>query len=784
MLTGETFANQSLYDRIQRIFEPYSRLMSKNFLIGKEMRYMELYTYNIHIEGTVQGVGFRPFIYQLATRLNLCGTVSNATQGVEIVINATAVTLQSMIQSIKDELPPLATIDSLIVTKIDSKIFKDFQIISTEEEGKRTVRIPPDVSICNECETELFDPSNRRYGYPFITCTHCGVRYSIIYDLPYDRKNTSMKFFQMCKACEEEYTNPLDRRYHAQPIGCHDCGPTLSLFDNVGVALVATQENMIEKAVQFLLKGKILAVKGVGGYHLVCDATNDEAVQKMRERKKRPSKPYAVMVANIELARELAVMSEQEEELLTSKERPIVLLDSKGNHEGYPYSKFVAPNMTRIGLFLPYTPLHLLLLNKLNRPLVATSANVTDEPICINRESLEKLQGVYDYVLDHNREIVNGCDDSVVMAVKDQQVILRRSRGYAPASIKLPFKLEKNVLALGANQKSTIAIGFEDQVILSPHIGDLDSIGSVEYYKKNIATLERIYNFKPQVIAHDSHPNYESTKVAQQFKIQNSKFIIKDVQHHYAHILGVMAEKQLTGKVLGVAFDGTGYGDDGNLWGGEFLVCDYEGYERVAHLNYFKLLGGAKAIKEPKRVALSLLFDLYGEDALALQNPTIKAFSPSELKTYFIAWQKGLNAPLSSSVGRLFDAVASLTGVCQVMSFEGESGMMLEELYDASVKGHYTFGYEEGKIDVLPIVKKMLLEADTAVAVSKFFHTLVEMIETIHQQYDLPLVLSGGVFQNRVLLGLVLEKIPDAIISNAIPPNDGGIALGQVVTLP
>ena len=784
MLTGETFANQSLYDRIQRIFEPYSRLMSKNFLIGKEMRYMELYTYNIHIEGTVQGVGFRPFIYQLATRLNLCGTVSNAAQGVEIVINATAVTLQSMIQSIKDELPPLATIDSLIVTKIDSKIFKDFQIISTEEEGKRTVRIPPDVSICKACEAELFDPGNRRYGYPFITCTHCGVRYSIIYDLPYDRKNTSMKFFEMCRACEEEYNNPLDRRYHAQPIGCHDCGPTLSLFDNVGVALVATQEYMIEKAVQFLLKGKILAVKGVGGYHLVCDATNDEAVQKMRERKKRPSKPYAVMVANIELARELAVMSEQEEELLTSKERPIVLLDSKGNHEGYPYSKFVAPNMTRIGLFLPYTPLHLLLLKKLNRPLVATSANVTDEPICINRESLEKLQGVYDYVLDHNREIVNGCDDSVVMAVKDQQVILRRSRGYAPASIKLPFKLEKNVLALGANQKSTIAIGFEDQVILSPHIGDLDSIGSVEYYKKNIATLERIYDFKPQVIAHDSHPNYESTKVAQQFKIQNSKFIIKDVQHHYAHILGVMAQKQLTGKVLGVAFDGTGYGDDGNLWGGEFLVCDYEGYERVAHLNYFKLLGGAKAIKEPKRVALSLLFDLYGEDALALHNPTIKAFSPSELKTYFIAWQKGLNAPLSSSVGRLFDGVASLTGVCQVMSFEGESGMMLEELYDASVKGHYTFGYEDGKIDVLPIVKKMLVEADTAVAVSKFFHTLVEMIETIHKQYDLPLVLSGGVFQNRVLLGLVLEKIPDAIISNAIPPNDGGIALGQVVTLP
>lgn len=734
--------------------------------------------YRIFITGTVQGVGFRPFIYQLATKYNLQGRILNATQGVEILLNATSSQLQTFLDDIHSELPPLASIDSIETEKIAPRVFSGFSIVSTEEEGKRTVRIPPDVSICKACEAELFDPGNRRYGYPFITCTHCGVRYSIIYDLPYDRKNTSMKFFQMCKACEEEYTNPLDRRYHAQPIGCHDCGPQLELLDNVGRGVPTP--TIIDVAVQLLLDGKILAVKGVGGYHLVCDATNDEAVQKMRERKKRPSKPYAVMVANIELARELAVMSEQEEELLTSKERPIVLLDSKGNHEGYPYSKFVAPNMSRIGLFLPYTPLHLLFLNKLNRPLVATSANVTDEPICISRESLEKLQGVYDYVLDHNREIVNGCDDSVVMVVKDQQVILRRSRGYAPASIKLPFKLEKNVLALGANQKSTIAIGFEDQVILSPHIGDLDSIGSVEYYKKNIATLERIYDFKPQVIVHDSHPNYESTKVAQQFKIQNSKFIIKDVQHHYAHILGVMAEKQLTGKVLGVAFDGTGYGDDGNLWGGEFLVCDYEGYERVAHLNYFKLLGGAKAIKEPKRVALSLLFDLYGEEALTLQNPTIKAFSPSELKTYFIAWQKGLNAPLSSSVGRLFDAVASLTGVCQVMSFEGESGMMLEELYDASVKGYYTFGYEEGKIDVLPIVKKMLLEADTAVAVSKFFHTLVEMIETVHKQYDLPLVLSGGVFQNRVLLGLVLEKIPDAIISNAIPPNDGGIALGQV----
>ncbi|WP_415407855.1 carbamoyltransferase HypF [Sulfurovum sp. CS9] len=733
---------------------------------------MKFETYRIAINGTVQGVGFRPFIYQLATSLHLYGTVSNGTQGVEIVINATSDTLKIFIQKIEEELPLLAAIDNITTTQIVQKLFTSFQIISTKEEGKRTVRIPPDVSICKECEAELFDSGNRRYGYPFITCTHCGVRYSIIFDLPYDRKNTSMKFFEMCKACEEEYTNPLDRRYYAQPIGCWECGPSLSLWDNQRSVFSIQCSEIIDVAVQFLLDGNILAVKGVGGYHLMCDATNDEAVQKMRERKKRPTKPYAVMVANVELARELAVMSEQEEELLTSKERPIVLLNAK--EQGY--SKLVAPNMTRIGLFLPYTPLHLLLLKKLNRPLVATSANITDEPICTNKESLAKLQGVYDYVLDHNREIVNGCDDSVVMAVKDQQIILRRARGYAPASIKLPFALSKNVLALGANQKSTIAIGFDNEVILSPHIGDLDTIDSVSYFEKNIQTLECIYDFKPDVVMHDKHPNYESTKYALSH-YDNTKA----VQHHYAHILGVMAEKQIRGKVLGVAFDGTGYGDDGNLWGGEFLICDYTGYERVAQINYFKLLGGARAIKEPKRVALSLLFDLYGEDAITLQNPSIKAFSTTELKTYFIAWEKGLNAPLSSSVGRLFDAVASLVGVCHTMSFEGESGMMLEELYDASVAGYYHFDYEDGKIGIFSVIKEILLEKNTSVAVSKFFHTLVEIIYTIHRQYDLPVVLSGGVFQNRVLLGLVLERIPDAVISNAIPPNDGGIALGQVV---
>ncbi|MDM5272765.1 carbamoyltransferase HypF [Sulfurovum sp. zt1-1] len=742
---------------------------------------MKCNTYKIIINGTVQGVGFRPFIYKLASRYALLGTVSNSTQGVEIVVNATLETLQIFLQAIKDELPSLASIEKIITSQIHTQSFADFQIIATDERGIVTVGIPPDVSICKACEKELFDPTNRRYGYPFITCTHCGVRYSIIYDLPYDRNHTSMKFFEMCKVCAEEYNNPLDRRYHAQPIGCWDCGPTLSLHDKNNKPIQTIQKNMINEVARFLEEGMIIAIKGVGGYHLMCDATNDEAVYNLRKRKQRPSKPFAVMVKDIEMANELAQINVQEKEFLLSKERPIVLLKSSSNDDCLPVlSSHIAPNLRRIGLFLPYTPLHLLLLQKFNRPLVATSANVTDEPICTDLKELEKLQGVYDYVLDHNRNIVNGCDDSVVMVVREHKVILRRARGYAPVSIKLPFELTKNVLALGANQKSTIAIGFANEVILSPHIGDLDSISSVEYYKKNIETLERIYHFKPDIIVHDKHPNYESTKYAKSLISYNSMLKVNEVQHHYAHILGVMAEKQLTGKVLGVAFDGTGYGDDGKLWGGEFFVCDFKSYERVAHLNYFQLLGGSKAIKEPRRVALSLLFDLYAEEALTLKNPTIEAFSTLELKTYFLAWKKNLNSPLSSSVGRLFDAVASLLGVCQVMSYEGESGMMLEELYDNRVEGYYPFGYSDGKIDILPVIKAMMSEPFINISVSRFFHTLVEIIFTIYKQYNLTLVLSGGVFQNRILLDLVLQKIPEAVISNNIPPNDGGIALGQI----
>ncbi len=731
-------------------------------------------TYKITIQGTVQGVGFRPFVYALATRLKLKGTVCNKTDGVEIYLNATLEMVEQFLHVLQEELPPLASIDAIDTQMCDSVVFDDFRIVTTKKEGKRSVRIPPDMSICAECENELFDPANRRYRYPFITCTHCGVRYSIIYDLPYDRVNTSMKFFTMCKACEAEYTDPLDRRYHAQPIGCWECGPTIKLgmrSEELGVE----GREAIDKAIELLLKGKIVAVKGVGGYHLMCDATNEVAVKRLRERKQRPTKPFAVMVRDMAMAERLADICPEEEVLLRSQERPIVLLKAK---EALPQA--VAPNLSTIGIFLPYTPLHLLLLEKLQRPLVATSANVSDEPICTDRKSLEQLEGVYDAVLDHNRMIVNGCDDSVAMLVDGQTILLRRARGYAPAGITLPFRLKAPVLAMGANQKSTIAIGFENQVILSPHIGDLKSIGSVAYYKKTIETFQRIYDFAPEVIVHDKHPHYESTKAAQQLSSRYPLSDTRAIQHHYAHILSVMAEKRIEGKVFGVVFDGTGYGDDGKLWGGEFLICDYSGYDRVAHPEYFKLLGGEKAIREPRRAALSLLFECFGQEALGLDMPTINAFSQTERNTLYIAWKKNLNAPLSSSVGRIFDAVASMLGVCQQMSYEGESGMLLETLYDASVTGYFPFNYNEGKIDFLPTVKALANETDTRVAVSKFFHTLVEVVATVYAPYDMPLVLSGGVFQNRVLLDLMFKRFPKAVIGNLVPPNDGGIALGQV----
>jgi hydrogenase maturation protein HypF len=735
---------------------------------------MEQYTYKINIKGIVQGVGFRPFVYKIAIFNKLYGNISNNSNGVEIILYSSKKKLELFIKKLKNNPPLLAKIDNISIKIIPLKKFDNFQIIQTKNKTQITTIMPPDVSICKDCEKELFDKNNRRHMYPFINCTNCGVRYSIIYTLPYDRKNTSMTDFEMCNQCKEEYNNPMNRRYHAQPIGCLDCGPTISLMDKNHK--IINSNNIIDEAISFLKQGKILAIKGIGGYHLICDATNNEAIKKLRKEKKRKTKPFAIMVKDIKTAKELAYINNLEKKLLLSKERAIIILQKKSKNKD-----LIAPNISKIGIFLAYTPLHLLLLTKFNKPLIASSANVSNEPICMNLKELKKINFIYNYVIEHNREIINACDDSVAMVVKNQTILLRRARGYAPMSIRLNKKLNKKILSFGANQKSTICIGLNKEAITSPHIGDLGSISSLESYKKNINTFNRIYNFKADIIVCDKHPNYESVKLAHKIKQNNPSIKLIQLQHHYAHILAIMGEKQISKKVLGVAFDGTGYGDDGKLWGGEFLVCDYKNYKRVAHIQYFKLLGGEKAIKEPRCVALSFLFEIYKEESFKLNIASIKAFSNNELKTYWSLWNNSINSPLSSSMGRIFDVVASLLGICQVVNFEGESGLMLEEFYDKKITTHYSFSYEKKIINIIPMIKEIIKEENNKIAVSNFFNTIVQIIILTSSKYDMPLVLSGGVFQNKTLLTLVLEKLPKSLIGNKIPFNDGGISFGQVV---
>ncbi|MEA3497809.1 MAG: carbamoyltransferase HypF [Campylobacterota bacterium] len=734
--------------------------------------------FGISIYGIVQGVGFRPFIYNLALKQALNGYVTNNGKGVYIELESSYRDMYQFMDKIQNQKPPLSQIYTFTITlKNNTVIYKDFTIKQSESGTQFTAMIPSDIAMCKDCETELNDKSNRRYQYPFITCTNCGPRYSIIKNLPYDRCNTSMDKFKMCTKCKQEYTNPKDRRYHAQPIGCFDCGVKLTLIDNNGTS---SYINCIDDVVKYIKDGKIVAIKGIGGYHLVCDAKNDNAVQLLRDRKNRPTKPFAVMVKDIDMIKDIANINNKERELLSSNKRPIVLCKQKENIQ---ISSLVSPKIDQIGLFLPYTPIHTLILEKLNRAIVATSANISGEPLCKTYDEIIKLSYIWDYCLDNDRDIVNSCDDSIGYIENDKTFMLRVARGYSPKYLKLPNTIDKNILSLGANQKSTVCIAIKDKVILSPYIGDLDSIKSVEHLKSHIGTLKRIYNFEPDIIVCDKHPSYESSKLAIEMTEENQNLKLIQVQHHYAHILSTMGINKIKTKVLGVSFDGTGFGDDGNLWGGEFLVCDKSGYKRVGYFKYFKLLGGETAIKEPRRVALSFLFEIYGKKAFELNNHTINSFSSNELKTLFTIWKKDINSPLTSSCGRLFDCVASILNIVQKSSYEGESGLILESLYDDSVLESYKFSFENSQIDFSKIVIQILKESDKTISVSKFFNTLIEIIYMIYKKYNLPLVISGGVFQNRVLMRLLMKKIPDAIVPNNFVSNDGAISYGQMIYL-
>jgi hydrogenase maturation protein HypF len=716
------------------------------------------------IKGIVQGVGFRPFVYKQAIKNKLTGYVLNNSNGVIIEIEGKIENLEVFDNQLRTSPPPLSNITKIEKEKISIQNDDKFTIIQSKETNTKTTLISPDMAICSDCKKDL--KYNTHYKNYFATnCTNCGPRYSIIKTVPYDRANTSMDKFTMCVKCEDEYTNPLSRRYHAQPIACDKCGPQLTLIDNTRNTNIKCN-NPIEEIASKIKSGHLVAIKGIGGFHIICDSTNDSTIKKLRQYKKRPTKPFALMCKDIEQIKSFSNINAKEEELLLSKEAPIVILDTNNK---FNLSHQIAPNINKIGSMLPYSPLHILLFEHLINPIIATSANLGDEPIITTSKTIKEKLPFIEFILDFDRDIINAIDDSLVQVVDNQIQILRLARGYAPKVINLNNKIDNKILSVGANQKSTISLAYEDKIILSPHIGDLGSNKSFDYFTRTIETFKRFYDFKPDAFISDKHQGYASSKWAKQQNIT-----LKQVQHHLAHIYSVKAEHNLSGDYLGFSFDGTGLGDDETLWGGEIFVGD----ERKYHFKSIKLLGGEKAIKEPRRVALSLLFDRYRlEETQNLELECVKSFSKIELTMLYQAYIKNLNAPLSSSVGRLFDAVASLSSLCQYQSYEGEAGLLCESVYDKNIKENYTYCISNGEITI------DFDYFDTKI-VSKFINTLVKIIIDIAKIEKKDVILSGGVFQNKTLLNLVIKNLKAEKINyyynQTTPCNDGGISLGQL----
>jgi len=740
--------------------------------------------YRIKVFGSVQGVGFRPFVYRIASELSLKGFVLNSPEGVLIEVEGPKEVLDKFLIKLQKEKPPLAHIYSLELEVLPEKGYKTFEIRKSSEGGKKEVFVLPDIATCEECLKELFDPTNRRYRYPFINCTNCGPRFSIIERLPYDRKNTTMRKFKMCPDCEREYNDPSDRRFHAQPNACPVCGPWIELY-TIGGKFIADREGALKKTVDLLREGKIVAIKGLGGFHLACDATTEDALKLLRERKRRGEKPFAVMFKDLDQIKEYAQISPFEEAVILSPETPIVLVKRK---EGTDLGEAVAPHLKKVGVFLPYTPLHYLLLREFGKPLVMTSANLSDEPIVKdNDEAFKRLKGLADYILLHNRDIANRVDDSVVRVIGERRVFIRRSRGFAPMPIVLPFKLKRKVLAVGGHKKNVVAIAWDNKVVLSQHIGDLETVPATRFFEEAINTLKKLYDFEEDVVVCDLHPRYYSTQWAKNYSREAGKPLIK-IQHHHAHALSLMADASLKEgeEIFAITWDGTGYGTDGTVWGGEFLKASYNSFERVAHFRPFRLLGGEKAVKEPRRVALSILFDLYGDDFSKFPQTVLKTFRPKEVGFLYKAHQKGINAPLTSSAGRLFDAVASILGIKQVLSYEGQSGTIMEDLYDPSVKDFYPFTFDGKTIDWKPLFEALIDDrSPLEVKVSRFINTLARIVKEVVQQKgeNLKVGLTGGVFQNKPLTEKVIELLgrERVLIHQKVPPGDGGLVLGQAV---
>jgi hydrogenase maturation protein HypF len=742
------------------------------------------------LRGAVQGVGFRPFVYRLATELRLPGWVTNSSQGVVIEVEGAKESLDAFLLRIERDRPPRASIHSLESSFLDPIGFTGFTIRESDGTGVTTAVALPDIATCPDCLREVFDPANRRQLYPFTNCTNCGPRFTIIEALPYDRPNTTMHGFRMCEGCRREYEDPLDRRFHAQPNACPLCGPQMALWDHSG-NVMATRHEAILQAAEVIRWGKILALKGLGGFHLLVDARNQEAVLRLRKRKHREEKPLALMVPSLKSAKVFCRVSELEERLLCSPESPIVLLGRRPDPVLDAIAPAVAPRNPYLGVMLPYTPLHHILLQELSFPVVATSGNLSDEPICTDeREALTRLGGIADAFLVHDRPIIRHVDDSIVRILMGRELVLRRARGYAPLPIHLTESLPP-ILAVGAHLKNTIAASIGTEVFVSQHIGDLETTQAYEAFQRVIGSFERLYDFHSTAVAADAHPDYLSTQFA-----ARSGLPVVHVQHHYAHVLSCMAENRLEGSCLGVAWDGTGYGLDGTVWGGEFLRPTAEGFQRVAHLRTFGLPGGERAIKEPRRSALGLLYELFGDTLFAMDDlAPVRAFSPQERRTLQGMLAKRINSPRTSAAGRLFDAVAAILALHLEAQFEGQAAMELEwaladVVTDESYPMNITGDGSPLVIDWEPMVRQILADLRHDLPpgrIAAMFHNaLVESIVAVARRIgDERVVLTGGCFQNRYLTERAVHRLRQEGFRPSwhqrIPPNDGGIALGQVV---
>jgi hydrogenase maturation protein HypF len=739
----------------------------------------------ITVHGAVQGVGFRPFVYRLATQLRLAGWVLNSSQGVFIEVEGQLDLLQMFLARLEKEKPPLAIIQSLESSFLDPVGYQGFEIRHSDDTGPKTALILPDIAICADCLCELFDPSNRRFRYPFTNCTNCGPRFSIIEELPYDRPNTSMRGFKQCPECEAEYHDPLNRRFHAQPNACSKCGPHLELWDRSSNVL-AIEDAALVKAAELITQGKVVALKGIGGFQLICTAREDEVVIGLRQRKRREGKPFAVMYPAFDQVSRDCVVSDLEERLLRSPESPIVLLMRRPGES--TIASTVSPGSRTLGVMLPYTPLHHLLMGELNFPVVATSGNLANEPICIDEtEVLDRLKDIADFFLVHNRPIVRHVDDSIARVVCNREMVLRRARGYAPLPVRMKEPL-RSVLAVGAHLKNTVALNVGRDVFISQHIGDLETTMALAAFHRTVADLPRLYAARPEVVACDLHPDYLSSKYA-----TGTCRTVERVQHHWAHVLACMAENELDPPVLGVSWDGTGYGTDGTIWGGEFLVPDQDSFQRVAYFRQFRLPGGEMAVKEPRRTALAILFETWGQDGLEDEGlAPVAQFSKTERSLIRQMLAKGVNAPVTSSAGRLFDAVASLLGIRQVVTFEGQAAMELESVIGSEVTEAYPFRLTNAVpqiIDWAPMISEILIDLRRGifpgVISAKFHNTLAEIIVEVARQIVTPkIVLTGGCFQNRYLLEQAVQRLSEAGFKpywhQRVPPNDGGIALGQI----